>query len=81
MYKKAADEGNVEALFDYAMIFHNGQGVCDNKWKAAKYYKMAADKCLAEARFYYELILKTGYKIPVSKEQTDHCLLMAGNRK
>lgn len=42
--KNLADQGNVDAMFDYAIMLYNGEGIEENKEEAAKYYQMAAEK-------------------------------------
>ncbi|KAK8839249.1 hypothetical protein M9Y10_032179 [Tritrichomonas musculus] len=43
-YKHAADEGDVESMFKYAVMLDEGDGIEKNKREASKYYKKAADK-------------------------------------
>ena len=43
LFKKNADNGDIEAMVNYAKMVSNGSGVPQNKNEAAYYYKLAAD--------------------------------------
>ena len=43
-YKKAARRGHVNAQFNLASMYFNGQGIAKNKVKAIKWYQKAADQ-------------------------------------
>ena len=43
-FKMAADKGDVNAMFKYATMLENGEGVAVNKEQAIYYYKIANDK-------------------------------------
>ena len=42
--KNLADKGDSEAMYLYAVMLYNGEGIEVNKEEAAKYYQMAAEK-------------------------------------
>ena len=56
-YKMAADNGNIEAMFDYAYKLDNDYGNTNNKQEVIKYYKMAVDKGSSDAMFMYASII------------------------
>lgn len=50
-YKKAADKGNVIAIYNIAVMYANGNGVTQNYTEAMNLYKKAADKGHEKALF------------------------------
>jgi len=42
--KKAAEQGDADAQYDLATMYHNGEGVPQNYAEAAKWYKKAAEQ-------------------------------------
>ena len=69
MFKKSADLGNSDAMFHYAKMIQNGDGVEINKKEAAHYYKLAADKGNSEAMFLYAKIVQIGDGVKVNKKE------------
>ncbi|OHT16887.1 hypothetical protein TRFO_41487 [Tritrichomonas foetus] len=53
------DLGNSDAMFCYANMFKDGEGIERNYSKAIKYYKMAADKGYSRALAKYNTILES----------------------
>ena len=47
LYQRAADLGDVMAMFNLGFTYEHGRGVKLDKKKAAKYYRMAADRGLS----------------------------------
>ena len=44
MYRKAADQGNADAQYNLGFAYDGGQGIPEDKAKAAKWYRKAADQ-------------------------------------
>jgi TPR repeat protein len=59
-YRKAADQDNVNALFNLGVQYDKGQGVREDYTEAAKYYRKAADQGLGQAQFNLGLKYKIG---------------------
>jgi len=51
LYQRAADLGDVDAMYNIGVAYWNGVGVKLDKKKAVKYYRMAADRGIAKAQF------------------------------
>ena len=82
--KKAADEGNSNAMFFYAEKLYNGEYVKCNKKEAFKYYKNAAIKGNADAMLKCAVMLDEGDGIDKNKEEALFCYQKAsdnGNKK
>src|SRR5690349_19977542 len=43
-FRRAADQGNVDAQFNLAVMYSKGRGVPQNNQEAAHWYRMAADQ-------------------------------------
>jgi len=56
----AADQGNEEALIEYAVHLANGHGVEKDDAAARRYCKMAADRDVPAAQLSYGALLATG---------------------
>ena len=66
-YKKAADAGLPEAMFNYAVCLERGTGVEKNRFEAYDWMKKAADAGVKMARF--QLAMTDLYGIPEDKER------------
>ena len=49
----AADKGNSDAMYNYATMLSDGEGIERNSSEAIKYYKMAVDKGNLKAMYKY----------------------------
>ncbi|KAK8836822.1 hypothetical protein M9Y10_037346 [Tritrichomonas musculus] len=67
--KSLADEGDVNAMFNYAVLVEKGDGIDANKEEAIKYYKMAIEKGDASAMNNYANMLYNGDGIDTNKEE------------
>ena len=60
-FKKAADNGGVDSMFNYALMICNGCEVDSTKKTVAKYFKMAAVKGHEGAKYHYDLLVDQGF--------------------
>lgn len=67
--KIAADNGEAEAMFDYALRLQKGDGVPKDRKLAAQYYKMSADKGYVLAMFNYAILYYNGDGVEVDKKK------------
>lgn len=74
-YKIAADNGQINAMNNYALMIDNGEGVKMNKEEAAKYYKIAADKGDINAIYNYGVMLYEGEGVSINKEEAIRYLI------
>lgn len=49
-YKRAAEQGNPEAQNRLALLYHNGEGVTQDRAEAEKWFRKAADQGNEEAK-------------------------------
>jgi TPR repeat protein len=49
-FKLSADQGNVDAQFNYGLALKKGTGVSENRVEAATYFRLSADQGNAQAR-------------------------------
>jgi TPR repeat protein len=49
LYEKAVAQGDPDAMYDLALLYHQGQGVVQSFKKAAEFYTMAAEQGQVEA--------------------------------
>ena len=66
----AADKGNVQAMFNFALMLSKGDRISVDKVEAAKYFKMAADKGDIQGMYHYASMLNSGDGIPVDKNES-----------
>ena len=52
LFKKLAEQGDIEAQHNLAILYKTGKGVMKDPEKAIKWFRKAADKGLADAQFY-----------------------------
>ena len=50
-YRKAADQGDVDAQYKLGLFYENGYGVAQNKEEAVKWYRKSAENGNASAQF------------------------------
>ena len=67
-FKKAADSGNVDAMFNYGLMLNQGDGIRVNKKEAANYFKKAADQGHADAMLNFAIMLNQGDGIQADKK-------------
>jgi len=49
-YRKAADKGDADAMFNIGVLYDNGEGVKQDYIEAMRWYRKAADKGDADAK-------------------------------
>jgi TPR repeat protein len=67
--REAADRGEAEAQYEYAVRLANGDGVPVDEGRATRYYKLSADQGHAKAQFAYAFRLAYNNKVPAIQEQ------------
>ena len=63
-YRKAADQGFVQAQYNLAAMYDSGQGVPQDYAEAAKWYRKAADRGFAQAQSYLGALYAKGQGVP-----------------
>ena len=58
--KRLADEGSIDAIFQYAVMLYTGNGIDLNYEESLKYFKMAADKGHIVSAYNYGYMLLQG---------------------
>ncbi|KAK8842425.1 hypothetical protein M9Y10_026008 [Tritrichomonas musculus] len=71
-YKHSADQGDIESMFNYAVILEEGNGIDKNKKEASHYYKLAADHGHVDAMVNYAFMLYDGDGIDENKKESAH---------
>ncbi|MBL4740603.1 MAG: sel1 repeat family protein [Sneathiella sp.] len=59
-WKPLADQGNVSAQHNLALMYYNGRGVLQNYKQAVKWYRLAADQRNAYAQYNLGLLYSEG---------------------
>lgn len=67
--KSLADNGDVNSMFNYAMMLEKGNGIEVDLKAASKYYKMAADNGHLDSMYNYAQMLFNGTGISVDKKE------------
>lgn len=78
--KKSADEGNFDAMFNYALHLYDGKGSDIDKKEASIYFKKAADNGLVDAMCNYAVMLLNGEGIEYNKEEGARYMKMAADK-
>lgn len=60
LFKQAANQGNVEACYQLAELYYNGNGVAKNFATAKSYYQRAAEAGMAEAQYMMGVMARNG---------------------
>jgi predicted acylesterase/phospholipase RssA len=60
LYKKAAEKGIADAQYQLAILYEEGEGIEQDKSKAAQLYQQAAEKGHVLAQYHQELMNETG---------------------
>lgn len=76
----AADKGDHQAMFRYAMMIDQGKGVKMNKEETNKYYKMVIDKGNHNAMYIYGNNLYNGYGIKENKKEGTKYFRLSANK-
>ena len=63
-----ADKGLASAMFNYAAMLEEGDGIPMNREEEARYYEMAIEKDNVTAIYNYALLLDEWTEIPTNKE-------------
>ena len=63
-YRKAADQGDVDAQFNLGVIYENGYGVPENDALAVKWYRKAANQGYASAQYNLGHMYDSGRGMP-----------------
>ena len=63
-YRKAADQGEVNAQYELGVMYHNGQGVTQDDTEAVTWYGKAAEQGHVSAQFYLGLSFRDGQGVP-----------------
>jgi len=58
--QKAAEQGDADAQYDLATMYHNGEGVPQNYTEAMKWYKKAAEQGYVDAQYDLALMYLKG---------------------
>lgn len=66
VFSRLAQEGDVEAQHNLAVLYKQGKGVMKDAKKAAQWFRKAADKGLADAQYYLGHMYDTGQGVEQS---------------
>ena len=64
IWRPLADEGHRDAQHNLGIVSHNGQGVPQDTYEAAKWYRKAADQGHVQAQLNLGLMYSTGDGVP-----------------
>lgn len=64
-----ADDGDVKAQYIVGLMYSNGEGVIQDYFQAAKWYKKAAEKGLASAQSMLGIMYRSGTGVPQNYDQ------------
>jgi TPR repeat protein len=59
-YRKAAEQGHVQAQYELAVKYHSGNGVTEDSVEAASWYRKAAEQGYAQAQYIFGLMSASG---------------------
>lgn len=78
--KAAADQGDAQAQFDFAMCLYTGEGVAQDMVEGAHYFKLAADQGLVGAQLLLASCLQNGDGISIDLMEAARYLKMAADQ-
>ena len=78
--KAAADQGDAQAQFDFAMCLYTGEGVTQDMVEGAHYFKLAADQGLVGAQLLFASCLQNGDGISIDLLEAARYLKMAADQ-
>ena len=63
-YRKAAEQGDVEAQHNLGLMYYNGEGVAEDNAEAVKWFRKAAEQGYARAQYGLGFMYANGEGVP-----------------
>ncbi len=79
-FRASAEQGNVEAQYNLAMIYDRGVGVENNDSEALKWYRKAAEQGYAKAQYNLGMMYYFGKGVPQDKVTGYQWVILAADR-
>ena len=78
--QRAADLGDIDSIVILASKYRNGDGVPEDKPKAAELYRIAADRGDMEAQYDLAFMLDAGEGIPVDRAEAEKYFILSADQ-